>query len=293
LRPAPIFNRERVSLFRIFKEMKKTNFRKYAKRTIWVIGSIYLLICILVLSFQEKLLFHPEAVPKTEQYVYTHEFTETNYQVEKGVELNTLLFKSDTTSEKRKLVFYIHGNAENLTTAGGVASTYLNQGYDFFVYDFRGYGKSGGKIDTESALFADAQILYSNLLRDYEEADVTIVGYSIGTGIAAWLAAKNSPSKLILQAPYYSMKDMMRTKYPFLPSFLLRYPLETNERVKEVKCPIYIFHGDQDEAIPYSSSVKLKKVVKTIDLTKLEGLGHTGFMKNPDYQSKIREILSN
>ena len=280
-------------LFLTFRKMKKTDFRKYAKRTIWVIGSIYLLTCILALSFQEKLLFHPETVPKSEQYKYPQEFTEKNYQVETGVELNTLLFKSDSTSERRKLVFYIHGNGENLTTAGGLASVYTDLGYDFFVYDYRGYGKSGGKIDSESALFADAQILYSNLLRDYDEENVTILGYSIGTGIAAWLAAKNSPKQLILQAPYFSMKDMMRTKYPFLPTFLLRYPLETNERLKETKCPVYIFHGNKDDIIPYSSSTKLKKIIKTIDLTTLEGLGHTGFMEHPDYQSNIREILTN
>ncbi|MFK7785707.1 MAG: alpha/beta hydrolase [Crocinitomicaceae bacterium] len=272
--------------------MNKNNIGKYLKRTVWVIGSVYLLICILVLAFQEKLLFHPEAVPKTEKYAYSQDFIEKNYTVATDVDLNTLLFKSDSTWEDRKLVFYIHGNAENLTTAGGVASTYTDQGYDFFVYDFRGFGKSDASIKSESALFADAQILYSNLLRDYDEENVTIVGYSIGTGIAAWLASKNSPEQLILQAPYFSMKDMMHSNYPFLPLFLLKYPLETNKRLKEAKCPIYIFHGDKDESIPYSSSVKLKKNVKSIDLTRLKGLGHTGFMNDPVYQSKIKEILS-
>lgn len=272
--------------------MKKQNIRKYLKRTVWVIGSIYLLICILVLAFQEKLLFHPEAISKTQKYAYSQAFVEKNYTVTTDVELNTLLFKSDSTWQDRKLVFYVHGNAENLTTAGGVASTYTDQGYDFFVYDYRGYGKSDGSIDSEAELFADAQILYSNLSRDYKEENITIVGYSIGTGVAAWLAGKNSPERLILQAPYFSMKDMMRSKYPFLPGFVLRYPLETNERLKETKCPIYIFHGDKDKAIPYSSSVKLKKKIKTIELTRLKGLGHTGFTSNSTFQSKILEILS-
>lgn len=266
---------------------------KYVQRGILILGSIYAVACALIFYFQEKMLFHPEEVPKTTSYSYDQEFTETFYEVASGIEINTLLFKADSASSKQKLVFYIHGNSENLTTAGGVASTYTEQGYDCFVYDFRGFGKSDGVIDSEASLFADAQILYSKLVPEYGEENIIIVGYSIGSGIAAWVASKNEPSKLVLQAPYFSMKDMMSINYPYLPKFLLRYPLATNERLKETKCPIFIFHGDKDESISYSSSVKLKKEVKEIDLTRLVGLGHTGFSKSSVYQSKLTEILSN
>ena len=271
----------------------KKRLLQYLKRGIIILGSIYVVTCALVYYFQEKLLFHPEAIPRTTSYSYKHEFKEKFYQVETGIELNTLLFKTDSVKEKRKLVFYIHGNAENLTTAGNVASTYTEQGYDCFVYDYRGYGKSDGEIDSEEGLFADAQILYTKMTSKYTEEDITIVGYSIGSGVAAWLTSKNSPNKLILKAPYFSMKDMMSKKYPILPTFLLRYPLETNERLKEMKCPIYIFHGDKDAAIPYSSSEKLKKEIKTIDLIRLAGVGHTGFSENLTYRTKLSEILSN
>ncbi|MDG1332557.1 MAG: alpha/beta fold hydrolase [Crocinitomicaceae bacterium] len=271
----------------------KQRLLKYLKRGIILLASIYVLACILVYFFQEKLLFHPEAVPKTEVYSYDQEFTEKFYKVSNGVELNTLLFKSDSVQKKRKLVFYIHGNAGNLSTAGGLAPVYTDQGYDCFLYDYRGYGKSDGSIDSEESLFADAQILYDKMALEYDQEDIILVGYSMGTGIAAWLASKNAPSKLILQAPYRSVTDIMKSKYPMLPTFLLRYPLETNERLKETKCPIYIFHGDKDRSIPYSSSEKLKKEIKRINLTRLGGLGHNGFMSHPIYRSKMKQILSN
>lgn len=268
-----------------------TRLLKYLKRAAIVLGSIYLIACALVYFFQEKLLFHPEAVPKNLSYSYDQEFVEKSYKVANGIDLNTLLFKAD--SSLNKLVFYIHGNAENLTTAGGIAPIYLNQGYDLFVYDYRGYGKSDGAIHSEEELFNDVQTLYTELSQAYEEKNITIVGYSIGSGVASWLAANNAPNKLILQAPYYSMKDMMRSKFPILPTFLLRYPLETNERLKEVKCPIYIFHGDKDKSIPYRSSLKLKKEISDIHLTRLTGMGHTGFSQNQTYRTKLSEILSN
>lgn len=271
----------------------KQRLLNYLKRGVILLASVYITGCVLIYFFQKKLLFHPEAVSKTEVYSYDADYTEIFYPVSPEIELSTLLFKTDSTNHDKKLVFYIHGNAENLRTAGGVKSTFTNQGYDFFVYDFRGYGKSDGEIDSEEALFADAQLLYDKLSTDYPEENITIVGYSIGSGIAAWLAANNNPDKLILQAPYFSMEDMMTKKMPILPPFLLRYPLETNKRLKETRCPIYIFHGDNDQSIPYSSSLQLKEEVSRIDLTRLAGLGHTGFMKNTSYRSKMEQILSN
>ncbi len=273
--------------------MTKSNIRKYIKRGISLLVVLYVVACILLYSFQEKLLFHPEKVGKSVKYAYSQNFEEQFYQVDDETELNGLLFKADSVSGERKLVFYIHGNAENLTTAGGVASSFTDRGYDLFIYDFRGFGKSDGTIDSEARLFADAQILYSQLKRSYDESNITILGYSIGTGIASWLAAKNHPEQLILQAPYFNMKDMMRQKYPIFPTWLLHYPFETNERLKETTCPIYIFHGTKDTTIPYTSSTKLKQIVPAVDLTPIPDLGHTGFMKNPIYQTKLNEILSN
>ena len=271
--------------------MAKASITKYIKRGLSIIVLLYVIACILLYFFQEKMLFHPEKVEKSHAYSYSMSFEEQFYQVEEGIELNGLLFKADSVSGDRKLIFYIHGNAENLTTAGGVASSFSDRGYDLFIYDFRGFGKSDGTIDSEARLFADAQILYSQLTRHYEESNITILGYSIGTGIASWLAAKNQPERLILQAPYFSMKDMMGQKYPIFPTWLLKYPLETDKRVKETKSRIYIFHGTDDKVIPYASSTRLKEIVPSIDLTSIPDLGHTGYMENTVYQSKLDEIL--
>lgn len=265
--------------------------RTYVKRIITALALVYVLACVILYFFQEKILFHPEKVNKKVTYTYSANFEERFFKVEDEIQLNALLFKADSVVGERKLVFYIHGNAENLTTAGGVASSFTDEGYDFFVYDFRGFGKSDGHIDSEARLFADAQILYSQLRSQYGDERITIVGYSIGTGIASWLAANNHPERLILQAPYFSMKDMMHQQYPIFPSWILKYPLETNLRLQKTTCPIYIFHGTQDDVIPYASSTRLKKMIPSIDLTSIPDLGHTGFMQNPAYQTKLSQIL--
>ncbi len=83
---------------------------------------------------------------------------------------------------------------------------------------------------------------------------IVILGYSMGTGTAARLAADNHPRQLILQAPYFSMKDMARYYYPMLPSFLLKYTFPTYRNIQRVTVPVTIFHGDNDEVIYYGSS---------------------------------------
>lgn len=282
--------------FRNFNERSPMNKRilKFMRRGIIVILSLYIIACALLYFFQEKMLFHPEPISKSIHYSYDSEFTEAFYEVEKGIKLNTLLFKADSVgSEGRNLIFFIHGNGGNLTTLGGVAPSFTSKGYDCFLYDYRGYGKSDGSITSEEDLFSDAQILYNQMKKSYAEKDITIVGYSIGTGIASWLASKNSPHKLILEAPYFSMKDIMDRQYPIFPKFLLQYPLESNIYLRKTKCPIFIFHGDKDAAIPFSCSQQLKKTIPTIQLFPLKGLGHTGFAENAKYQIRLAEILSN
>ena len=119
-----------------------------------------------------------------------------------------------------------------------------------------------------------------------------MLGYSIGTGIAAEVAATNDPRLLILQAPYYSMVDMMKHTYPGVPTFILKYKLETNKFIKDCTMPIVIFHGNADEVIYYGSSLKLKPLLKRGDtLITLNGQGHNGITDNEDYLAAIKRIL--
>ena len=270
----------------------KSRLIKILKRLALVLAALYVLACVLLYFFQEKMLFHPKAISKDVVYSYSKPFEEAFYEVETGVKLNTLLFLSDSTKmEARKLIFFIHGNGGNLKTLGAAAEKYTDRGYDCFLYDYRGYGKSDGSIDSEKQLFSDAQILYDQLKKRYPEKDIVIVGYSLGSGIAAWLASKNQPAQLILEAPYFSMIDMMRKKYPIFPTFLLRYPLESYRHLAKTNAPIHIFHGDKDAAIPYVSSLQLKQKLPRIHLTTLKGVDHNTIFDNKLYQSTLTKIL--
>jgi len=164
--------------------------------------------------------------------------------------------------------------------------------YNIFILDYAGYGKSEGDIKSQTQLFSDIQAAYSEMKKRCKEDSIVILGYSIGTGLAAKIASINHPRLLILQAPYYNLTDMMRQKYPVVPTFLLKYRFQTNAYLKECRMPVVVFHGNQDAVIYYGSSLKLKKEMKAGDtLITLNGQGHNGITDNPEYITAIKTIL--
>lgn len=264
--------------------------KKIALRTLGIVAILYLVVCVLMYFFQEKILFHPPKLEANFKFTYENRFEELNILAADGKKLNGLLFKADSS---KGLIFYLHGNGGALNTWGTAAKNYLKMGYDMFILDYRGYGKSEGEIESEEQFFSDVQSAYSELKKRYEEKKIIVIGYSIGTGSAAMLASKNNPKLLILQAPYYSIVDMMEQTYPYLPTFLLKYKFETCEFVKQIKIPIYIFHGDADEVIYYGASLKLKELLKPGDkLFTLPGKGHRKINDDETFLAELPKILA-
>lgn len=238
---------------------------------------------------QEKMLFFPEALPSDHTFTFNNTFQEYFFKVDDKTNLNGLLFRTDSS---KGLVFYLHGNSGSIDSWSSIADVYLKNKYDFFVLDYRGFGKSQGKISSEQQLHNDIQLVYDSLKTMYEEKNIVIIGYSIGTGLATKLASTNNPKLLILKAPYYSMVDLAQQYIKILPSFLIRYKLRTDEYITKVKCPVVIFHGNQDEVIYEGSSEKLKMLLKQEDqLIILEGQKHNGINENVTYQEELKKLL--
>lgn len=250
---------------------------------------IYLAICGLLFIFQERLIFFPQKLDKSYQFQFDQEFEELYIKSNDGINLNGLLFKANTS---KGLIFYLHGNAGSIKTWGQVAKTYTDLNYDIFILDYRGYGKSEGKIKGQEQIFQDLQTVYDKLKEKYSEDKIIVLGYSIGTGLASKIASRNQPKLLILQAPYFSLADIMNHTYPIIPTLILKYKFETNEYIANCEMPIVIFHGNQDEVIYYGSSIKLKELYpQQITLITLNGQKHNGMTDNPDYKIELDKIL--
>lgn len=256
---------------------------------------IVVIVILLILLFgalyfyQEKLIFFPQKLKKSYQFNFGNQnFEELMIKTADDKLINALLFKADSS---KGVIFYLHGNAGSLESWGFVTELYTYMNYDVFIVDYRGFGKSEGKITGEKQLFEDNQIAYNKLKERYKEEDIILLGYSIGTGMVAKLAAENKPRLMILQAPFYSFAEMLSKQFSF-PSFLLKYKLHTNMYLKQCKCPVITFHGDRDEIVNYKWSVKLKEEFKDkIELITLHGEGHNEITTNETYQRELHRIL--
>lgn len=251
--------------------------------------SIYVLFCTLFYFFQEKLIFYPEKLDRNYSFSFKQSFEEMNIDTYDNTILNGLLFKS---GQSKGLIFYLHGNAGSLKEWGKIAPVYTSLGYDIFFLDYRGYGKSSGNINSQEELFDDLQLVYNKLLKRYNENSIIVLGYSIGTCPATMLASNNEPRLLILQAPYHDLTGVIQGICPIVPSFTIRYKLETYRYLKDCKMPVVVFHGDKDNVIDYSNSLRLKEELKNTDtLITLKEEGHNTITESKVYRERLAELL--
>jgi len=251
--------------------------------------AIYLILGALFYFFQHYFFFRPEILPDHFSYQYPFPFDEISLEMEDGGRVNGLHFKVPNT---KGLVLYFKGNSRSVKGWGKFARDFIGKGYDFFVFDYRGFGKSRGKR-TENILYNDAQHIYKWLLDQYAEEEIIIYGRSLGSGIATRIASWNRPQALVLDSPYYSFLAQVQRYGWFLPiKWLLRYQIRTDQYIKKVACPIYILHGKRDRLIPYQHSLKLKEIAPDqVLLFPIEEGGHNNLPDFPEYHDLLYEIL--
>lgn len=256
---------------------------------LWTLG-IYVALCILLYFFQHFFFFRPEVLPSSFKYEYPFEFEEHDFDMEDGGQVNSILFK---VPNSRGLIYFFKGNSRSIKGWGKFAKDFISNGYDFFIMDYRGFGKSRGKR-TETRLYNDSQQIYKWLAKKYSEENIIIYGRSYGSGIAARIASWNNPALLILDSPYYSFTYIAKRFGGFLPlKYLLRYKIPTNKFLTKMSTHTHIIHGTHDRLIPYSHSEKLKADIDDkLTLHPVEGGGHNTLPAFPIYHQILYSLLN-
>jgi len=162
---------------------------------------------------------------------------------------------------------------------------------DVLLIDYRGYGKSDGEIESMSQLEGDMDKVYHWLANKYPEGRIWIAGYSLGSGLASYLADTYNSESLMLIAPYVSIEEMKDEMVPVVPDFLIKYPLNNEKYLKTYKGNVAIFHGTEDEVIPYHHSEELQKIdPQRITLHTLEGTGHRGAIFDGSLRRHLQQL---
>ena len=262
-----------------------------AKRLAVVLFGGYLMLGAMIYFIQEKFIFLPSRLPDNYQYQFAQPFEEVFLDSEDGARLNAIHFKN---KDPEGIILYFHGNAGNLARWGEVTMPLAGKfNYDVLVMDYRSYGKSKGVL-SEKALHEDGQLFYDYVLQKYQEQEIVLYGRSLGTGIVTRLAARNNPREVILETPYYSLLDIGQRKFPYLPvKWLLKYEFKSFEYVKDISCPVSVFHGTNDEVIPLESGRKLFENIpgKRKEFHLVQGGRHNNLAGFDTFVSGIERIL--
>ncbi len=252
---------------------------------------LYTLLNLFFYFYQEKIIFLDTQLQPNHKFLFQSDFEEVTIPTEKGGSIHALHFKVDTP---KGIIVYSHGNAGDLERWGNIGEEFTLYGYDVLIWDYRGYGKSTGKR-SQSLMLKDAQMVYDYAKNLQSENNIVVYGRSLGTGFSTYLAANNSPSKLILETPYYSFKRMSEEKYWWvLARHFLRYPMLSNKYAQRTSCAALVLHGTQDEVVDYGYGVALYDELASTDkeLVTIEGGKHNNLAAYSEYWQAFQAFLN-
>jgi uncharacterized protein len=183
-------------------------------------------------------------------------------------------------------VIYFGGNAEDVSgSLPSLTAAFPDQA--LYLLHYRGYGGSAGKPSQE-ALFADALALFDKLHAQHPQ--ITVIGRSLGSGVAVHLASVRPVARLVLVTPYDSIAELAAQQFPVFPvRFLLTDKFESWRYAPKVSAPTTIVAAENDEVIPRASSEQLltRFAPGVARFVLIPDAGHNTISGSPAYTAAI------
>lgn len=264
-----------------------------AARIVAVCFALYVVALAWLWFRQEKLLFAPDVLPADYRLAKAPDIHEVSIDVP-GAKLSALHLR---LPNPKGVVFFLHGNGGSLENWFVNPDYYRKANYDLFMVDYRGYGKSSGKIESEAQLRADVRAVWATVAPQYAGKKLVVYGRSLGSGLAAGLsaelAASGTPDLTVLVSPYSSMAAVAAEHYSWVPQMLLRYPLRTDQLVAQIRNPLLLIHGEKDTLIAPRHSDTLKTLAPQATLVHISGAAHNDLQDFSDYLGTYARALAN
>jgi pimeloyl-ACP methyl ester carboxylesterase len=249
---------------------------KYLKYIFIFLGVLYCIGAGALYLKQDDLLFLPH--PLDDNHVY-RDGEEVSVPVEEGINLSCVNIQKPSS---KGIILYLHGNKGNIRRCLRQAYQFDVDSFDLFMPDYRGFGKSDGVNTSEAQMIGDVQAVFDFIVGEYQPKHIIVAGYSLGSGLASYLASKNQVDALFLVAPYTSLSDVKDMNGIPVPDFLMKYDFPSVQYLKDVHVPVTVIHAPDDEVIPFSCSETLKdNYPEKINLIQTSSVGHRGVIFDP------------
>ena len=189
-----------------------------------------------------------------------------------------------------RALLYFGGNAEDV--AGNLeafAAAFPDR--SLFLVNYRGYGGSSGQ-PAEAALFADALSIFDHV--QAESSEIAVMGRSLGSGVAMFVASERPVERLVLVTPFDSLVNVAREYFRWLPvGWLMRDRYESASRASAVSAPVLVVLAGQDEIIPRARSEALVAAFSPgqAQMVVVPGVGHNTLDESPEYLGSVGRFL--
>jgi pimeloyl-ACP methyl ester carboxylesterase len=162
----------------------------------------------------------------------------------------------------KAVILFFHGNRHNITRFYDHYALFNQLGISCLTFDYPGYGSSGG-IPSEQSLYASARTARAFLTErmGFDPARIALYGCSLGGSVATELASHTDVGCIITESTFTNSHEIGRFLYPYLPiTRFLPLRFRNDARLKEIRAPKLLIHGDSDERVPVSMAVSLHEV---------------------------------
>lgn len=195
----------------------------------------------------------------------------------------------DRPGQSRALL-YFGGNAETLQQARALLAECC-PGWTAYLVPYRGYGGSDGE-PSRDAILTDALAVYDEVARRHSGQPVALVGRSLGSGVASWVASQRTATKLVLITPFDSLSHVAKSHYPWLPvNLLMRERYDSADWLRARTQPTLVIRATDDEVIPSKNTDALLLALPTSTrVVTIEG-DHNNLSANPAYIEALRAFL--
>lgn len=203
-------------------------------------------------SMEDHLIFYPSSTITITPRDVGIDFDDVNFSTRDGVLLNGWYVPY---REARSTLVWFHGNAGNIANrVENIKLLHDKVKVNIFIFDYRGYGRSQGRASEQGTyLDGEAALEFVKTHFGAEPKSTVLFGRSLGAAVAAEMAIRFQNQGLILESPFVSIREMARVIFPLLPiGSLLTTRYDTAEKIRKVKTPLLVLHGDSDEIVPFA-----------------------------------------
>jgi len=252
--------------------------RKILKWMVLVLVLGYLACSASLYFAQGSLLYHPERTRA--------EAAQTDYALRRD---DITLRGWVVNPGQARALIYFGGNADAVQS---MRADYGRWAPDRSVYlvAYRGYGASEGR-PSQQALFGDALAIYDDVRARH--ASVAVIGRSLGSGVATWVASQRPLEKLVLVTPFDSIADIAQRRFPIFPvQLMMRDRYDSWRYAPAVRCPVLVLQAPQDRVVPADSTARLlTRFTPPPRRVVIAGTGHGNIVADPAYGQAISDFL--